>query len=132
MTDACCGRVLVVEDDDDLRGSLTHSLQCEGYDVEEARNGREALDCLHKTDGHRPGCILLDLMMPVMNGWQFREAQQQDPDPSIADIPVIVLSAVGGHVQKVQPLDAVAFMRKPFDLDVLLETIQRHCHVEAA
>jgi CheY-like chemotaxis protein len=131
MTVGGCGRVLVVEDDDDLRGSLTHSLQCEGYDVEEARNGREALECLHN-GGQPPGCILLDLMMPVMNGWQFREAQQQDPDPKIADIPVIVLSAVGGHVQKVQPLDAVAFMRKPFDLDVLLQTIQRHCVTAAA
>ena len=127
-----CGRVLVVEDDDDLRGSLTFSLQCEGYDVEEARNGREALDRLHEGGDHRPGCILLDLMMPVMNGWQFREAQQQDPDPAIADIPVIVLSAVGGHVQKVQPLDAVAFMRKPFDLDALLQMIQQHCHVANA
>ncbi|MEO7092776.1 MAG: response regulator [Polyangiales bacterium] len=130
MIDGGCGRVLVVEDDDDLRGSLTHSLQCEGYEVEEARNGQEALDCLHS--GQRPGCILLDLMMPVMNGWQFRDAQQQDPDPKIAEIPVIVLSAVGGHVQKVQPLDAVAFMRKPFDLDVLLQTIQQHCQVAAA
>ena len=127
-----CGRVLVVEDDDDLRGSLAFSLQCEGYDVEEARNGQEALDRLHEGPDHRPGCILLDLMMPVMNGWQFREAQQQDPDPEIADIPVIVLSAVGGHVQKVQPLDAVAFMRKPFDLDVLLRMVQQHCHVAAA
>jgi DNA-binding response OmpR family regulator len=123
-------RVLVVEDDDDLRGSLTHSLQCEGYDVDEARNGREALEHLH--DGKLPGCILLDLMMPVMNGWQFRQAQQEDPNRAIADIPVIVLSAVGGHVQKVEPLDAVAFMRKPFDLDVLLDTIQTHCHTAPA
>jgi DNA-binding response OmpR family regulator len=126
MSENGCNRVLVVEDDDDLRGSLTHSLQCEGYDVDEARNGREALECLHN-GGRRPGCILLDLMMPIMNGWQFRDAQQNDPDPGIAQIPVIVLSAVGSHVQKVQPLDAVAFMRKPFDLDILLQTIQQHC-----
>lgn len=125
MTEGACSRVLVVEDDDDLRVSLMTSLELEGYEVNEARNGQEALDVLHA--GNRPGCILLDLMMPVMNGWQFRDAQQHDPDPAIADIPVIVLSAVGNHVQKVEPLDAVAFMRKPFELDALLAAIQQHC-----
>ena len=113
---------MIVEDDRDTREMLGRFLELEGFKVRTAANGRQALDSLEQ-DGNT--CvILLDLMMPVMNGWQFREAQQQDPDPHIADIPVIVLSAVGNHVQKVQPLDAVAFMRKPFDLDVLLKTIQ--------
>ena len=117
-------RILVVEDDDELRSALSDSLMVEGYDVSTASNGLEALNSLKH--GPTPLLILLDLMMPVMNGWQFRNAQKEDP--TLAKIPVIVLSAVGNHVQKVEPLDAVAFMRKPFDLEVLLATVDRYAN----
>jgi len=117
-------RVLVVEDDDELRQALHDSLVAEGYVVETACNGAQALDVLHHCP--KPDLILLDLMMPVMNGWQFRTAQQQDPN--LSAIPVVVLSAVGSHVQSVAPIDVAAFMRKPFELDALLETIDRYAH----
>ena len=121
-THPATARVLVVEDDDELRIALHDSLVAEGYDVATASNGREALEVLRH--GHRPAVILLDLMMPVMNGWQFIAAQKDDP--LLAPIPVVVLSAVGSHVQNVAPLDVAAFMRKPFELDALLKTIERH------
>ena len=115
-------RLLVVEDDDELRDALVESLQLEGYEVRSARNGAEALAAL-RHGGTPPQLILLDLMMPVMNGWQFRKAQQDDPE--LADIPVIVLSAAGSYVQSVTPLDVAAYLRKPFELDALLATVHR-------
>ena len=121
-------RILVVEDDDELRSALSDSLALEGYRVSTASNGLEALKSLR--EGPSPQLILLDLMMPVMNGWQFRSAQKDDP--SLAAIPVIVLSAVGNHVQKIEPLDAVAFMRKPFDLELLLQYVDRYAKDDPA
>ena len=114
-----------MEDDDELRIALKDSLVAEGYEVATASNGAEALEVLRKDHAKPPSVILLDLMMPVMNGWQFITAQKDDP--KIARIPVVVLSAVGSHVQNVAPLDVAAFMRKPFELDQLLETIHQHC-----
>src|SRR3954470_12387725 len=83
-------RVLVVDDDPDIRESVRLVLEDEGYEVEEAADGAAALALLRAATT-RPDVILLDLMMPVMNGWQFRAAQLADDD--LADIPVIVLSA---------------------------------------
>ena len=119
-------RILVVEDDDDVRSAVCESLDAEGYEVIAAANGVQALERLRS--GAPPRLIVLDLMMPMMNGWQFRTAQRADP--AFAGIPVIVMSAVGGdHVEAVQPLAAVAFLRKPFDLDTLLETVRRNVGV---
>ncbi|HEY3109037.1 MAG TPA: response regulator, partial [Chloroflexota bacterium] len=81
--------ILVVEDDDDIRDSLTTLLIVSGFRVLSARNGREALAVLNECE--RPAVILLDLMMPEMDGWSFRAAQLRDPET--AEIPVIVLTA---------------------------------------
>src|SRR3954468_25043711 len=82
--------VLIVEDDEDLRDMMAQMLTIEGYRTATAANGREALDYLHHIA--KPHVILLDLMMPVMDGWEFR--RQQKADPEIAPVPVIVLSAL--------------------------------------
>jgi CheY-like chemotaxis protein len=83
--------VMIVEDDRDTREMLGRFLELEGFDVRTAENGQKALEVL-RSDG--PTCvILLDLMMPVMNGWQFREAQASDP--RFSQIPVIVVTAAG-------------------------------------
>ncbi len=106
--------VLVVDDDPDILQTLALCLSTEGYRVTTASNGQEALDLLNK---ERPACVLLDLMMPVMDGWQFvAELEQRGWRKS----PLLILSAdraVQGHAAK---LRAEAFLAKPFDLDELL------------
>ena len=106
-------KVLVVEDDHLIREAIAEALDQEGFVVVEAANGREALDKLHQG---RTSLVLLDLMMPVMDGWQFREAQLQDPE--ISDIPVVVLSAVSD-----EKVSAERHFSKPCDLDELLDTV---------
>jgi len=113
--------VFVVEDDVDTRDMLGRFLELEGFQVEVAGNGRQALDRL--TSGVHPCVILLDLMMPVMDGWQFRQAQIRDA--TLADIPVIVVSAAGrDQLEKIQ---ADAYLSKPVDLDELLGCVTQFC-----
>src|SRR5262245_34872901 len=95
-------RVLIVDDDYDIRATLHEILSDEGYDVASSANGFEALQALRS--GTAPCLILLDLMMPVMDGWQFRA--QQLSDPTLASIPVVVLSADAGVAQKSRALNA--------------------------
>ena len=113
--------ILIVEDDLDVREALTQVLEFEGYAVAGVTNGQEALDRLRA--GEHPSLILLDLMMPVMDGLQFRAAQMRDP--SLAHIPVIVISADGKVDQKVASLGVAGYMKKPLDVDSLLALIAR-------
>jgi CheY-like chemotaxis protein len=115
-----CNAVLVVEDDLHIRETVQQILEFEGYRVHTAENGRQALDLLAQLK--YPCLILLDLMMPVMNGWQFLEARKKDS--VIADLPVVVVSAVA---EQAQGAGATEIMRKPPDIDTLLETVAHHC-----
>jgi CheY-like chemotaxis protein len=107
-------RVLVVDDDRDNRELLVELLASEGYLVSSASDGKIALAEARAT---RPDVILLDLMMPVMNGWEFRDAQLRDPD--LARVPVVVVSAFE------DTLDVEAILRKPYLLEDVLDTVQR-------
>src|SRR5215471_15511811 len=107
--------ILIVEDDYDIREALTQILEEEGYSVRSASNGREALDVA--ASGSAPSLILLDLMMPVMNGWQFRTEQLNDP--RIASVPVLVISADPHLQSKSASLGAVGLLKKPIALDDL-------------
>ena len=113
--------ILVVEDHDSARTALTKLLTSTGYDVVEAPNGSDALAQL--ATGPRPDLILLDLMMPVMDGWQFR--QEQIRDAALADIPVIVVSAAGR--ERLEKIHANAYLSKPVDLDELLGCVTQFC-----
>jgi CheY-like chemotaxis protein len=115
--------ILIVEDDAELRASLADLLQDEGYQVAGAANGQEALKYLSQWPA--PCLILLDLMMPVMNGWEFREKQQQDP--ALAAIPVAVVTGVRDGQRQMQNLNAVGYFQKPVDLPALLETVAHFC-----
>jgi CheY-like chemotaxis protein len=118
-------RILVVDDDDEARDSLVLLLRCEGYEAIAAENGREALAALRECGGEF-SLILLDLMMPVMNGFEFRSAQRRDP--RMASIPVVVLSATVDPAEEIQQLGAVAAFRKPvLDLSALLGVVAEHC-----
>jgi CheY-like chemotaxis protein len=113
--------VLIVEDDADLREMMAQLLSLEGFRTEAVANGRDALSYLEA--GERPDVILLDLMMPVMDGWEFRRRQVQDP--SIATVPVVVLSAV--DPARASELGDTAFLKKPLDFDRLLDLVRRFC-----
>ncbi len=115
-------RVLVVDDDPDIRETLSEILAGSGYEAVCAGDGAEALAAL-RAPGPRPGVVLLDLMMPVMSGWQFREEQLRDA--AIADVPVVVITAQARVDSGGSPLDAAATVHKPFRIDDLLATIER-------
>jgi CheY-like chemotaxis protein len=113
-------RVLVVDDDASIQGFLAEALADEGYEVRTAGNGREALAILNLW---RPDLILLDLMMPEMDGWVFRAEQRAMP--GVGDVPVIVLSATRDLMARVRELTPVQVFAKPFDLEELLGTIEQ-------
>jgi CheY-like chemotaxis protein len=114
--------VLIVEDDPDLREMMAQLLTLEGFQAATVSNGREALDYLGDRD--TPEVILLDLMMPVMDGWEFRRRQRQDPD--LSRVPVIVLSAL--DQARAGGLDPAAFLKKPLDFDRLLQLVRSYCN----
>ncbi len=119
--------VLLVEDNEDVRAAIAMLLRVEGTGVVEASDGAEALDQLHK--GPPPCVILLDLMMPNTDGWQFRKAQIHDP--LIAKIPVVLLSGAGNLPHHADELGACGYLKKPIDVDELVHTVWRFCdHAE--
>jgi CheY-like chemotaxis protein len=113
--------VLVIEDDFDLRDALVPILEYEGHRVVSAANGREALDRLHAMSP--PSVILLDLMMPVMNGEDFRAEQLRDP--RLAAIPVVVVSAHQKAEEQAARMGAIGCLKKPFDVEDLLVAVRR-------
>jgi signal transduction histidine kinase len=112
-------RLLLVEDDGELRSSLAELLRSDGYDVVGAANGSEALEYLKQAPA--PDLILLDLMMPVKDGWQFRIEQKRDPH--ISSIPVLAISA--DDTPKAVAIDAEMYLKKPFQYTTLLDAIRR-------
>ena len=113
--------ILLVEDDCDVREALAETLRDEGYTVECAGDGQEALDYLR--GGRRPGLILLDLMMPRMSGSEFRMVQKVDP--ALQHLPVVQLSADGRMEEKARTLETAGAVRKPIDLPELIAVIER-------
>jgi DNA-binding response OmpR family regulator len=113
--------ILIVEDDADLREMMAQLLTLEGFRACTVANGREALEYL--SQGDKPDVILLDLMMPIMDGWEFR--RQQEADATLSTVPVIVLSAL--DQTRAADVNAVAFLKKPLDFDRLLELVRQYC-----
>ncbi len=117
------GYVCIVDDDPDIREIVQLVLEASGHRVRTAADGLEALDTLRR---HPGAClVLLDLMMPGMNGWEFRAEQLKDPP--IASIPVVVLSGVREVPVQAAGLNAAASLQKPIDLDQLVAVVERHC-----
>jgi two-component system, chemotaxis family, chemotaxis protein CheY len=111
--------ILVVEDHPDLREMLAVLLETEGFEVQTASNGLEALHCL---DDDRPRLILLDLMMPVMSGDEFRERQLADA--RYRDVPVICITAAHDGKDRARRIRAAAYFQKPVDFDRLLGAVR--------
>jgi CheY-like chemotaxis protein len=116
--------VLVIEDHDDTREMIAALLAAEGFTVVTAENGRRGLQRLIDA---RPCLVLLDLMMPVMTGWEFRRAQVSLSDADLADVPVLLLTAVPDPLAEANRLHAAGVITKPLDFDELVETVKRHC-----
>jgi CheY-like chemotaxis protein len=118
------GRVLIVEDDEAICDAFREALEMEGYRVITALNGREALERIQQHG--LPDLIFLDMMMPIMNGWQFLEARAQDR--SLAAVPVVIVSAAG---DKARADNTAGFIKKPADLDSILDLARQHCGRQA-
>ena len=117
VPDGVARRVLVVDDEPQVRATVREALTFEGYEVSEASNGVEALALLQTA---QPEAIVLDLWMPVMDGWTFRRAQLV----SHPQIPVIVVSALDLSSEHIEELRAGAVIGKPFDLDTLYSAVE--------
>jgi two-component system chemotaxis response regulator CheY len=112
------GPVLVVDDDEAVRELVVEAIADAGYSVEQAENGRDALDKMHQTS---PCMVVLDLMMPVMDGWQVVVAMEADP--GLARVPVCVVTAQ----DRIPPPKTAALLKKPVSAAKLVETIEMHC-----
>ena len=115
-------KVLIIEDDQAIRETLAEILNIENYEVSVAGNGQQALDQLGTEI--LPHLILLDLMMPVMDGFTFR--QEQLKNPVWSKIPVIIMSADGHLNEKLAQIGGVAYMRKPPDLEALIDAVGKY------
>ncbi len=122
------GNVLIVEDDPDTRDMLSALLAVEGFHAVGAEDGLEALHLL-RTVRHRaptmPCLVLLDLKMPRLSGNEFRRAQLGDP--TVAGVPVAVMSGADDIAQRAEALGAVAAVTKPIDVDLLLQVVKKYC-----
>lgn len=117
-------KILLVEDDLEIRDCVSEFLREEGYAVESSANGALALAHL-KEASTLPSLILLDLMMPVMDGFEFRT--QQTKDEELAQIPTVLLSAHGQIEQRAKAAGMEYVLRKPIELDDLLRLTREHC-----
>ena len=113
--------VLVIEDDPDMRGLLVLMLEDQGHRVLAASDGREGLDVAERI---KPDLILLDMKMPVMDGFEFRRAQQSDGD--LARIPTVIISALHQMSRRVAELAVDDALAKPIDIELLLRVVARH------
>jgi len=113
-------RLLVVEDDTTIRDLLSEVMEVEGFEIQLAANGLEALTVLA---GWIPDLIILDLMMPVMDAEAFREHQLAMP--AVADVPILVLSALNDLQFRAEAIGASAVIAKPFDIDTLVTAVRR-------
>jgi DNA-binding response OmpR family regulator len=110
-------RIMLVEDDDDLREALSEALIDSGHEVLAVDGGREAL---RRMRAFHPDIVVLDLMMPTMDGWQFRVEQRHDP--ALADTPIVAISA--SHSSAARAIDADLYLQKPLDAKQLLAAIE--------
>lgn len=127
LSEPQCQTLLIAEDNIDIRESITFILESEGYEVHSAANGKEALEMLKLQD--KPTLVLLDLMMPVMTGWEFLERTHSDDD--IPEHKVIILSAIAKQKtpEGFTPIATDGLLTKPVDLNRLLKTVRTFCGI---
>lgn len=123
-----CRSILVVEDDEEIRKSVVRALKSEGYTVLVAENGRIALELLGKLSPEElPSCMILDLMMPEMDGITLLETIDRDHRDRYAGIKVLIATAKGSPVNPESIPHTVERIQKPFELEELFRVVEEHC-----
>jgi DNA-binding response OmpR family regulator len=123
-----CKQILVVEDDEDIRKQVTQALKFEGYEVLTAPNGKRALELLLQLPAEElPGCMILDLMMPEMDGKTLIETMNENYRERFSEIKILIATAKGSPVNPDLIPGAVERIQKPFDLDELYRVVEEHC-----
>lgn len=123
MCPVSCQKILTVDDDEDIRASLSALLELEGFETVWAKNGQVALEYLKKvSDTELPDLVLLDFMMPIMNGQQFYLELMKDP--RLSPIPVVMMTANGNLVNVMERVEAEGFMSKPMDYDTVVKMVK--------
>lgn len=117
-------RIVIVEDDIDVRETLAEVLSEEGYDTTAFSGGQAALQHLAKLE-QMPALILLDLMMPTMDGWDFRREQRLLG--ALIEVPTVILSADGNIERNMESLEVNGYLRKPIHIKTLLQLVERFC-----
>jgi len=115
------GKIMVVEDNEDIRFSVRLILETSGFTVTTASNGQEALDLLR--EGDMPRLILLDMLMPIMDGWHFAAEFHSLYGHQI---PIVVMTAATDAVQRAKDVEAESYVSKPFTIELLLENVERN------
>jgi CheY-like chemotaxis protein len=121
--------VMVVEDDRAVRESIVEILEDHDYQPMSAANGREAFERLRR-EVVKPRLILLDMMMPIMDGWEFRALQKDDPE--LGSIPVVVLTAHADVTEAVSGMRVDGALQKPLHLQTLLTIVERFCRIDGS
>jgi two-component system chemotaxis response regulator CheY len=124
-----CKSILIVEDNMDVRDALAEVLEIEGYHVHKSKNGKDALEQLASMPA--PVLIFLDLMMPVMNGWEFLDAKNSDVREKGHRIVTISAVSATQSLQDPEPLETAGTLSKPINLNALLATVRRFCGTPA-
>lgn len=123
-----CETILVVEDDEEIRKSVVRALKSEGYNVLVAENGRIALEVLAKLSPEElPGCMILDLMMPEMDGKTLIKTIDRDHKDKYGNIKILIATAKGSPVSPDAIPQSVERIQKPFDLEELFRVVELHC-----
>ena len=118
--DCCCHSILVVEDDKDIRNAIVSLLETEGYKTESAENGKVALEKLSVIP--KPCLVLLDMMMPIMNGREFLDTVMKDS--TLAPLPILIVSAIA---DRTNTEGSIGFLKKPIDINVVLDVVAQYC-----
>ena len=119
-----CGTLLIVEDNEALLETYKDLLELEGYEVVTAKNGQEALETLEVIK--HPCLILLDMFMPIMDGWQFLDQLKLRSEDLITSLPIVICSAAGASAEEASK-QVRGYIRKPADIDLLLRTVEKFC-----
>lgn len=118
-------KILLVEDNAEIADCIDMVLSYNGYEVVKTHNGKEAIDYLRRHKDEKPGLILLDLMLPVMDGWEFLD-QFKSEEEDFSKIPVVVTSAAS-EADKQTQVPVERYLKKPVKLDLLLQTVRGYC-----